>query len=96
MTNIPPAPKARLRAVGPRLVRQLVRLYGETAAAGLWPRVEALLRERSADRPAALCALDEARLADPDWFVGPDMLGYSTYVDRYAGTLRGMAARVDH
>ncbi len=95
MTDVPSFPEVRLRTIAPRLGRQLERLYG-AAAAGLWPRVEAVLRARSADRPAALRALDEARVADPDWFVAPDMIGYSTYVDRYAGTVRGMAERVDH
>ncbi|MBW6526271.1 alpha-amylase [Sphingomonas sp. RHCKR7] len=87
----------RLAAIGPRLRRQLDRLYGQHGGAGaLWARTETLLRERFAERHAALRALDEARLADPDWFVRPDMLGYSTYVDRYAGTVAGLAARVDH
>jgi amylosucrase len=87
----------RLAAIGPRLRRQLDRLYGARTDAGeLWAKTEALLRARFAERPAALRALDMERLADPDWFVRPDILGYSTYVDRYAGTVAGLAARVDH
>jgi len=85
----------RLAALGPRLRRQLERLYGSTGLA-IWPRLEAILRERAAERPAAMAALDEARLADPDWFVAPDMLGYSTYVDRFAGTVEGLIGHVDH
>jgi amylosucrase len=88
-----PSAERRLHALGPRLRRQLQRLYGDEA---LWPRMAALLRDRAAERPEALAALDAARLADPDWFVAPDMLGYSTYVDRFAGTVDGVAGKVDH
>ena len=93
--HLPSRTECRLLALGPRLRRQLERLYGSTGLA-LWPRLEAILRERAAERPAAMVALDEARLADPDWFVAPDMLGYSTYVDRFAGTVDGLIDKVDH
>lgn len=86
----------RLHALAPRLKRQLERLYGADRLGALWPRMEAILRDRARERPAAMVALDEARLADPDWFVAPDMLGYSTYVDRFAGTVGGLIDRVDH
>ncbi|MCW8809221.1 MAG: alpha-amylase family glycosyl hydrolase, partial [Rhodanobacter sp.] len=36
------------------------------------------------------------RARDPDWFVRQRMLGYSAYVDRFGGTLDGVAARIDH
>ena len=85
----------RLSAAGPRLQRQLARLYGERAGP-LWDAVLAILDARAGDRPAALCRLDEAREARPDWFVGPDMTGYSTYVDRFAGTVPGLIDRVDY
>jgi len=86
----------RLEAIGPRLHRQLARLYPEHDQQALRQQIETLLRERAAERPAALQALDAARRADPDWFVRPDMLGYSTYVDRFGGTVAGLAAQVDH
>ena len=86
----------RLDALAPRLKRQLERLYGSDRLAALWPRMETILRDRASERPAAMVALDEVRLADPDWFVAPDMLGYSTYVDRFAGTVGGLIDRVDH
>jgi amylosucrase len=85
-----------LRAIGPRLRRQLARLYGEDELASLWSRIEQVLRAADAGRIPALRALDGERLADPDWFVVPQMLGYSTYVDRFAGTVAGLTARVDH
>ncbi|TCP34787.1 alpha-amylase family glycosyl hydrolase [Sphingomonas sp. BK235] len=87
----------RLAAIGPRLRRQLERLYGARGDTGeLWAMTVALLHERAVERPAALVALDAARLADPDWFVRPDMLGYSTYVDLFAGTVAGLAERVPY
>ena len=86
----------RLEALAPLLKRQLERLYGSDRLAALWPRMETILRDRASERPAAMAALDEARLADPDWFVAPDMLGYSTYVDRFAGTVEGLTGKVDH
>lgn len=87
----------RLARVGPILRRQLARLYGaDHDVAALWLRIERMLRDRSAGRPAPMQALDQARLTDPDWFVTPDMFGYSTYVDRFGGTVAGLTAHVDH
>ena len=97
LTDMLPAFEARLEAHGARLQRQLERLYGEHCDhADLWPRLVALLREHATRRPVALCALDDARLMDPDWFVSPDMLGYSTYVDRFAGTVERLTSKVDY
>ncbi len=79
----------RLEAIAPRLRRQLDRLYPSHDRDALWGKVAALLHARAAERPAAMQALDAARVADPDWFVRPDMLGYSTYVDRFGGTVAG-------
>lgn len=96
MSDALPPFEQRLRAVGPRLRRQLARLYGEDELASLWSRIEQVLRAADIGRIPALRALDEERLADPDWFVVPNMLGYSTYVDRFAGTVAGLITRVDH
>ncbi len=41
-------------------------------------------------RSAELRRLDDDRIAAPDWFQRPDMIGYVFYVDRFAGTLRGI------
>lgn len=87
----------RLARHGDRLRRQLVRLYGRTHDVdALFVRVERVLRARSAGRPSDLCALDEQRAQDPDWFVDPSMIGYSTYVDRFAGTIAGVAEGTDY
>ena len=87
----------RLHRHGATLRRQVERLYGASHDVdALWSRIEAVLRNRMADRPAVMQALDGARIADPDWFVAPDMIGYSTYVDRFAGTVARLTAHVDH
>ncbi len=79
------------------LRRQLDRLYGAGHdVAALWSRIEAVLDDRAAERPPTMQVLDAERVGDPDWFVAPDMIGYSTYVDRFAGTVAGMAGHVDH
>jgi len=41
-------------------------------------------------------ARDTDRLLRPDWFQGPDALGYVCYADRFAGTLAGVAEHVDY
>ncbi len=57
-------------------------------------RIAALLAEERAVRPVALLELDEARSADPAWFGKPDVVGYSFYVDRFAGTIRDVTERL--
>jgi amylosucrase len=49
-----------------------------------------------AARSVELRALDAARASKPSWFLEQDMLGYSAYVDRFAGTLYGVAERIPH
>lgn len=87
----------RWDAHGSRLVDTLTALYGDA------PRFDAALQRLFAGmaacanaRPDALCALDELRERDPGWFLAQDLLGYSAYVDRFAGTLRGVAERVPY
>ncbi|WP_020097643.1 alpha-amylase family protein [Microbacterium sp. 11MF] len=89
--------EARLDDVFPVLHGLFLQLYGEredgqealadviAAAAASWR-----------DRPADLKALDRRRLADPDWFLSEKMLGGVCYVDRYAGSLRGIRDRIPY
>lgn len=79
------------------LRRQLRRLYGHRANLGtVEADALAIIHARRAERGPELKRLDAERAADPDWFVAPDMIGYSTYVDRFGGTVAGVTERVGH
>ena len=62
-------------------------VYGERAGT-LLERVVDVLRAAHADRRPSLRVLDQRRLLRPDWFQGPEMLGYAAYTERFAGDLR--------
>lgn len=79
----------------PRALELLRSLYGG-AGESLMRALVGDLVELAAARPADLRALDRRRVADPLWFEDPAMIGYICYVDRFAGTLPGMRAHVDH
>jgi len=55
-----------------------------------------VMAARWAARPTALRGLDRQRIARPDWFQDPSMVGYVFYVDRFAGTLRGVEDHLDY
>jgi amylosucrase len=88
--------ESRLEQWGPDLVRTLERVYGAAAAPEVAARLVAIARAAHAARPDDLRALDERRLAEPDWFQRPGMLGYAAYADRFADTLRGVEERVPY
>jgi amylosucrase len=51
------------------------------------------------DREDELHLLDERRMLEPDWFQGPEMVGYAAYAERFApegSGLLGVAERVEH
>ncbi len=48
------------------------------------------------DRPADLKQLDLQRDLEPDWFQRADMAGYVFYIDRFAGTLKGVLDHLDY
>lgn len=81
----------------PLLFERLSRLYGERAD---FPEWFAVLMESLggayAARPSALRALDSQRICNADWFLEEQMLGYCTYVDRFAGDLAGVAQRIPY
>ncbi len=56
----------------------------------------AIVAEASAARSDDLRALDERRERVPDWFCSERLVGYVCYVDRFAGTLAGVAERLDY
>ncbi|MGV9711260.1 amylosucrase [Gordonia sp. NPDC003424] len=59
-------------------------------------RVVDLVAAAHRARRPALRELDEERVLRPDWFADPAQIGYVTYVDRFAGTLAGVADHLDH
>ncbi len=87
--------ETRLRRGWPDLLSGLAGAYPEQA-----PTMAARLVEIAAanfkQRPADLRLLDLRRHADPYWFQHPQMLGYVTYADLFAGDLRGVADHADY
>ncbi len=69
-------------------------LYGEDTAAFTY--FTDMLRRSYAERRSTLLALDEARLADPDWYRSGKMLGMMMYVEAFAGNLKGVADKLDY
>jgi len=57
--------------------------------------VEIIAKGHSA-RPERLRERDRHRLLEQDWFQRPDAVGYVAYADRFAGTLAGVAQRIDY
>ncbi len=56
----------------------------------------ALLRRRYAVRPRALKEIDRRREAEPGWYKSTQLLGMCLYVDRFAGTLRGVRDKLGY
>jgi amylosucrase len=87
----------RYAAHGPALRSCLQSLYGDTPGFEQWyGSLLSAIGELHGARSPALTELDTARAAQPDWFLGQQMLGYCSYVDRFGGDLRGVAARIPH
>ena len=88
---------ARWDAHASRLFAALRRTYADAPALddALSMLVEGMAACTAA-RSDALCDLDLARERDPRWFLAADRLGYSAYVDRFGGSLRGVAERVPY
>jgi len=87
----------RLHRWGPDLLDGL-RLYSADPihASILAARVLDLVIFAHTTRRPALRELDETRVLRPDWFAGPDQVGYVCYPERFAGTLAGVNARVGY
>jgi amylosucrase len=87
----------RLQANFDRLFAALLHLYGNHY--DFFYHLESILAMAARswlDRPAALKALDAAREADPAWFQSERMVGGVCYVDRFAGDLAGLRARLPY
>lgn len=85
--------RARAEAEAPRMAALLETLYGTAEAL---PGLLTVLADHWQQRSPALRAVDDARLADPDWFQSNRMLGGVCYVDRWAGDLEGVRARIPY
>ena len=48
------------------------------------------------DRSAELQALDRMREQEPDWFLDPEGIAYSAYVDRFAGSLSQITDKIPY
>jgi amylosucrase len=59
-------------------------------------RLLTTLRKAAKDRAPDLKRLDLQRDLEPDWFQRPAMAGYVFYIDRFAGTLKGVLDRLDY
>ena len=81
----------------PRLTALFHQVYGETASTA--EQLALLIGELATSwqrRATDLKAVDTAREADPHWFLSNRMLGGVCYVDRYAGDLEGVRARIPY
>lgn len=89
--------RERLSLHLPRLIDRLGMLYGCQDDFQDWLEcLHTRLLRWHAERSPALRQLDRERLSDPAWFQGEDMIAYSAYVDRFAGTLKGVEERIPH
>ena len=85
----------RLQRYWPDLLTGLAGAYPDAAPEMAYRLVEIAARNFR-ERPTELRLLDLRRHADPQWFQHQQMLGYATYTDLFAGTLAGVAERVDY
>jgi amylosucrase len=75
----------------------LVAVYGADARLpAQWAALLDAVAQAAAARAPALRALDHEREITPDWLQREQAVGYVTYVDRFAGTLRGVRARLPY
>ncbi len=78
-------------------VSALQTLYGECEDfSRTLASIMAIAAEAHAQRPQALKQLDRERSQEPDWFRKADRIGYTCYVDRFAGSLEGIGGRIPY
>ena len=81
-----------LRALLHRAARSArARSTATTRASRRWERLLDAMARTAAARAPELRTLDHEREITPDWLQREQAVGYVTYVDRFAGTLRGRA-----
>ena len=92
-----PALADRLDAHLPAAWTAFSSVYGaDAAAAEAFVRAVDAAVDGARARPEALRALDRRRDAAADWFQGPEQVGYTCYVDRFAGTLEGVRDKIPY
>ena len=92
-----PLIEERFARHAPSLLQRLHALYGSRAEFDSWfVQLMSTVAVFVAMRPAALRQLDLQRAAHPNWLTDQHMLGYSAYVDRFAGNLPGLEKRIDY
>lgn len=81
----------------PDVLRPLQLLYGDRP--DLSKQLERMLNVVArgyVNRPEELRLLDIRRASEPDWFQQPKMIGYMCYVDRFAGSLKGVIEKIPY
>ena len=87
----------RLERFFPELLEPLVALYGDDPRfEAQWPALLRALSRAAAAREPELRRLDHEREITADWLHREHAVGYVCYVDRFAGTLDGVRARVPY
>ena len=84
---------ARIARVGQEMKRLYMSLYHDEHA---YDYFVSMLRRSYGERKAQLCALDEERLAKPDWFRQRGVLGMLMYTQCFGGTLKGVQSHLDY
>lgn len=95
MTRVDTTLRLRYARYGEELRNSLHAVYGDETER-VYDLVVRIINRAYRERSADLKALDEARLLQPDWLQLPERVGYVAYTDRFAGTLKGLEARVDY
>jgi len=85
--------RERLDQWVPSLIETLEEIY---ALPEIFAPLASLVAHGLATRPTALQHRDQSRLHEPDHLQRSDRIGYATYVDQFAGTLRGVSQHIDH
>ncbi len=87
----------RLARSAPDLWPMLEGLYGHRADYPAFrDALLGVLKQGWDARPADLRRLDLQRDLEPDWFQRSDRSGYVFYIDRFAGTLKGVTEKLDY
>jgi amylosucrase len=87
---------ARFERFWPAAQVALEAVYGDIADAAWLASVREQVGAAARARAQDLQNMDQDRLQRPDWFQASDRIGYTTYVDRFAGRLRSVADHIDY